>query len=122
MKILISGGDITGMTLAYWLTLLPGQGVAMAVAGGYILAEALNENVDHQAAFRHYQQRMHHDCQPPAAPTARTFARMLAPSTSLGVAVSNLLTALVLRETFIGLLRRRFTSGSLLAKAPTTRT
>lgn len=103
------------------MTLLSGQGVAMAMAGGYILAEALDDNVDHQAAFHHYQQRMHHEVSNRQR-NARTFARMLAPDTSLGVAVSNLITTLVLREAFIGLLRRRFTSGSLLAPALTART
>ncbi|MDN5861102.1 MAG: FAD-dependent monooxygenase [Pseudonocardia sp.] len=103
------------------MTLLSGQGVAMAMAGGYLLAEALNDNVDHQAAFRHYQQRMHHEVSNRQR-NARTFARLLAPDTRLGVAASNLLTTLLLRERFIALLRRRFTSGSLLAPAQPTRT
>lgn len=104
------------------MTLLSGQGVAMAMAGGYILAEALNDYADHhQAAFRHYQQRLHHEVSNRQR-NARTFARLLAPDTRLGLAASNLITTLVLRESFIALLRRRFTSGSLLAPAQTTHT
>lgn len=98
------------------MTLVSAQGVSMAMAGGYILAAALHNNRDHRSAFREYQGHMHDEVTYRQR-NARTFARMLAPRRRLGVAASNLVTKLVLREAFTGLLRRRFTAGSILGRA-----
>lgn len=90
------------------LTLASAQGASLAMAGGYLLAEALAaHHLDHGTAFAAYEARLK-----PAVTTrqrrTRAFARSLVPATRTGHSVQRLLTRLVMREACAPLLRHGF--------------
>jgi 2-polyprenyl-6-methoxyphenol hydroxylase-like FAD-dependent oxidoreductase len=93
-------------------TLLSGQGASLAMAGAYLLAEALHEAATYQEAFQWYEQQMR--------PLVRAqqkhasgFAKFFLPGTPLGLFVQQTLAKVLLRETFRGVLRREFSGPSL---------
>ncbi|MFE9390117.1 FAD-dependent monooxygenase [Streptomyces sp. NPDC006784] len=89
------------------MTLTSAQGASMAMAGGYLLAQALHQHDDHQAAFRAYQTRLRPAVQE-RQQRARAFARSLVPASRTGIAAQHLISRLVLRDLFSGLLRRGY--------------
>ena len=94
-------------------TLVSGQGASLAMGGAYILAEALHETADYQEAFRRYEQRMRPHVQEQQK-NARGFAKSFVPGSSLGLLVQQVMMKVLLREAFIGLLRRQFGAQSIL--------
>lgn len=96
------------------MTLISGQGASMALGGAYVLAEALHKLPDYQAAFRHYEQQM----RPPIETrqkSARSFAKAFVPGSTWEMKMQRLVMNVVLRDAFIGLLRRQFGSESILS-------
>jgi 2-polyprenyl-6-methoxyphenol hydroxylase-like FAD-dependent oxidoreductase len=102
-------GDACGCT-----TLASAQGVSMAMAGGYLLAESLRTHPDdHETAFAAYQARL----QPHVSHrqrNARRFARGLVPRTQRGLNVQKMVMRVVMREGFTGLLRQQFGAYTIL--------
>jgi 2-polyprenyl-6-methoxyphenol hydroxylase-like FAD-dependent oxidoreductase len=93
-------------------TLLSGQGASLAMAGAYLLAEALHEAATYQEAFQRYEQQM----QPlvlAQQKNARGFAKFFLPGTPLGLFVQQMLAKVLFRETFRAVLRREFSAPSL---------
>ncbi|MBN9609847.1 MAG: hypothetical protein BGO26_18045 [Actinobacteria bacterium 69-20] len=90
------------------LTLTSAQGASLAMAGGYLLAEALAAHPrDHETAFAGYEEQL----RPVVAERqrrARTMARGLVPATRVGLAAQRLIMPLVLRDVCVPLLRRGF--------------
>lgn len=93
-------------------TLLSGQGASLAMAGAYLLAEALHEAATYQDAFTWYEQQMRPLVQAQQK-QARDFARFFLPGTPLGLFVQQMLVRVLFRETFRSLLRREFSGPSL---------
>ncbi|MEV2275582.1 FAD-dependent monooxygenase [Nocardiopsis sp. NPDC049922] len=89
------------------MTLTSAQGASMAMAGGYLLAQALHQHDDHRAALHAYEARLRPAVQQ-RQQRARTFARSLVPATGIGLAAQSTVTRLVLRDAFTGLLRRGY--------------
>ena len=90
------------------LTLASAQGASFAMAGGYLLAEALAAHpLDHEAAFTAYEERMRPVVDERQRRT-RTFARSLVPATLVGHGVQRMVTRLILRDACAPLLRRGF--------------
>ncbi|HEX5437031.1 MAG TPA: FAD-binding domain [Gemmatimonadaceae bacterium] len=80
---------------AYCPSLLAGQGAALAMAGGYVLAHALaQEQGDHIAAFGEYQRRFKPFIDAKQRAAAR-FGWWFAPRSSLGIRFRNLATNLM---------------------------
>ncbi len=94
-------------------TLISGQGASLAMGGAYVLAKALHEAVDYQDAFRGYERFVHPHVEE-RQKNARDFAKTFVPASRLGLAVQQVLMKLLLRDAFIGLLRRQFGAESLL--------
>lgn len=95
------------------MTMVSAQGVSMAMAGAYILAEALSANSDHASAFHRYQQRMRGEVIRRQR-NALFFARSLVPRTSTGLIAQNFVSRLVMRNAFAPALRRQFGTGTIL--------
>jgi 2-polyprenyl-6-methoxyphenol hydroxylase-like FAD-dependent oxidoreductase len=93
-------------------TPLSGQGASLAMAGAYLLAEALHEAATYQEAFQRYEQQMRPYVQAQQK-NARRLAKFFLPDTPLGVFVQQTLAKVLLRETFGGVLRREFRTPSL---------
>ena len=93
-------------------TLLSGQGASLAMAGAYLLAEALHESATCQEAFQQYEQQMRPLVQAQQK-QARGFAAFFLPGTPLGLFVQQTLVKVVFREAFRSLLRREFSGPSL---------
>ena len=94
-------------------TLLSGQGASLAMAGAYVLAEALHEAATYQEAFQRYEQQM----RPLVLAQQKkslSFAKFFLPGTSLGLLVQQALVKVLFRETFRAVLRREFSAQSLL--------
>lgn len=113
---------LTQITLPHWhrgrvvligdacgaLTLASAQGASFAMAGGYLLAEALAARPrNHVAAFAAYQAQMQPVVDKRQRHT-RAFARTLVPGTRTGHGVQRLVTRLILRDAWAPLLRRGF--------------
>ncbi len=94
-------------------TLISGQGASIAMGGGYVLAKALHEAADYQEAFGTYE-RLVQPYVEKRQKNARDFARSFVPQSQLGLLVQQVLMKLVLRDAFIGLLRRQFGAENLL--------
>ena len=91
---------------AYCVSLLAGQGSALAMAGAYVLAgELARANGDHARAFAAYEERLAARMREKQA-AARRFAGSFAPSTALGVWVRNHVSRLLavpwLADRFVG--------------------
>jgi 2-polyprenyl-6-methoxyphenol hydroxylase-like FAD-dependent oxidoreductase len=93
-------------------TLLSGQGASLALAGAYLLAEALHEAPTYQEAFLQYEQQMR-PLVLAQQKQARGFAAFFLPGTPLGLIVQQILVKVVFREAFRRLLRREFSGPSL---------
>jgi 2-polyprenyl-6-methoxyphenol hydroxylase-like FAD-dependent oxidoreductase len=93
-------------------TLLSGQGASLAMAGAYLLAEALHETADYQQAFQRYEQQMR-PLVLAQQKKARRFATFFLPGTPLGLFVQQTLTKVLFRETFRAVLQREFSAPSL---------
>ncbi len=93
-------------------TLLSGHGASLAMAGAYLLAEALHEVATYEEAFQRYEQRLRPYVQAQQK-QARGFAAFFLPDTPLGLFVQQTLAKVLFRETFRGLLRREFSAPSL---------
>jgi 2-polyprenyl-6-methoxyphenol hydroxylase-like FAD-dependent oxidoreductase len=93
-------------------TLLSGQGASLAMAGAYLLAEALHESATYQEAFQRYEQQMRPLVRAQQK-SARGFAAFFLPGTPLGLFVQQMLTRVLFRETFRAVLRREFSGPSL---------
>lgn len=89
------------------MTLTSAQGASMAMASGYLLAQALHQHDDLQAAFHTYETRLRPAVQQ-RQQRARAFARSLVPATRIGLATQSAVTRLILRDAFTGLLRRGY--------------
>ena len=98
------------------MTLISGQGASMALGGAYLLAQALRDQADHAAAFRHYEAQVRPAIEK-RQKSARDFAKAFVPHTKLELLVQQIVMKVVLREAFIPLLRRQFVAGSLLSGA-----
>lgn len=94
-------------------TLLSGQGASLAMGGAYMLAEVLHTTADYQDAFRHYERQMRPHVEA-RQKNARGFAKSFVPDSKLGLRVQQVLMKLLLRDAFIGLLRRQFGAESFL--------
>ncbi len=99
---------------AYCPTLISGQGASLAMGGAYLLAEALRDCDDYEAAILRYEARM--------MPYVRrqqqgaiALAKSFAPSSRIGVLAQRVLLKVVLRDAFRGLLRRQFGAESILS-------
>lgn len=93
-------------------TLLSGQGASLAMAGAYLLAEALHKIATYQEAFQQYERQM----QPLVLAQqkhARDFATFFLPGTPLGLFVQQMLAKVLFRETFRSVIRREFSAPSL---------
>ncbi|MEO8953887.1 MAG: FAD-dependent monooxygenase [Ktedonobacteraceae bacterium] len=94
-------------------TLISGQGASLAMGGAYLLARALHETTDYQHAFRQYEQQMRPHVQAQQK-NARGFAKSFVPGSRLGLVAQQTIMKVLLREAFIGLLRRQFGAQSIL--------
>jgi len=93
-------------------TLLSGQGASLAMAGAYLLAEALHDAATYREAFQWYEQQMRPLVQAQQR-QARGFAKFFLPGTPLGLFVQQTLVKVLFRETFRAVLRREFSAPSL---------
>ncbi len=93
-------------------TLLSGQGASLAMAGAYLLAEALHEAATYQEAFQWYEQQMQPLVQAQQK-QARGFAAFFLPGTPLGLFVQQALVKVLFREAFRAVLRREFSAPRL---------
>jgi 2-polyprenyl-6-methoxyphenol hydroxylase-like FAD-dependent oxidoreductase len=100
------------------MTMVSAQGVSMAMAGAYALAEALAEEPGHERAFARYEARMRPEVRRRQR-NALLFARMLLPSGRAGLAVQGLANRIITRQAFAPVLRRQFGAGSVLPPATT---
>jgi 2-polyprenyl-6-methoxyphenol hydroxylase-like FAD-dependent oxidoreductase len=98
------------------MTMVSAQGVSMAMAGAYVLAEELASGGGHVRAFTRYQERMRAEVSRRQR-NAQLFTRSLVPGTRPAVAAQSLIQRLIMREAFAPLLRRRFGAGSILPPA-----
>lgn len=94
-------------------TLVSGQGASLAMGGAYLLARALAQTSTYQDAFRQYEAQLR--------PTVRSqqqrsrgLASAMAPATQIGGLAQRALLKIVLRKSFIPLLRREFGAESFL--------
>ncbi|KAB8196255.1 NAD(P)-binding protein [Nonomuraea phyllanthi] len=95
------------------MTMVSAQGVSMAMAGAYLLAEALESERDHERAFARYQERMHGEVTRRQRNALR-FTRTLVPASRAGLVAQNLVSRVIMRETFAPVLRSQFGAGSIL--------
>jgi 2-polyprenyl-6-methoxyphenol hydroxylase-like FAD-dependent oxidoreductase len=98
-------------------TLLSGQGASLAMGGAYLLAQALHETANYQEAFSQYEQQM----QPHVREQqkhARGLAKSFVPKSTLGIVAQHVMMKVLLRDAWIGLLRRQFGAESLLLMQP----
>lgn len=93
-------------------TLLSGHGASLAMAGAYLLAEALHEAAIYQEAFQRYEQQLRPYVQAQQK-QARGFARFFLPGTPLGLFAQKTLAKVLFREAFRSVLRREFSAPSL---------
>ncbi|MCA9909625.1 MAG: FAD-dependent monooxygenase [Anaerolineae bacterium] len=95
------------------LTFASAQGASMALGGAYLLAQALHEQPDYHSAFRKYEQMLR-----PAVEqrqqVARTMMKTLLPGSRAEFALMLTMLNVVLRDPFVGLLRRVMRTQSLL--------
>ncbi|GAA0950184.1 FAD-dependent monooxygenase [Nonomuraea longicatena] len=98
------------------MTLVSAQGVSMAMAGAYILAEELASDAGHERAFARYQARMYPEVRR-RQNNALLYARLLVPATPAGVTAQSLVSRVLARQAFAPLLRRQFGSESILLPA-----
>jgi 2-polyprenyl-6-methoxyphenol hydroxylase-like FAD-dependent oxidoreductase len=103
------------------LTLASAQGASLAMAGGFLLAEALGAHPEDCAtAFAAYEARLRPVVVARQRRT-RSFARSLVPATRAGHGVQRLITRLLLRDSLVPLLRRGFgDTSSILPTASIT--
>jgi len=94
-------------------TLLSGQGASLAMGGAYMLAKALYETTDYQHAFRQYELQVSPHVEE-RQKNARDLARSFVPHSKMEMKMQQVFMKLVLREVFVGLLRRQFGAESLL--------
>jgi 2-polyprenyl-6-methoxyphenol hydroxylase-like FAD-dependent oxidoreductase len=94
-------------------TLVSGQGASLAMGGAYLLARELAQTSAYQDAFRQYEAQLR--------PTVRSqqqrsrgLARAMAPATQIGTLAQRALLKIVLRKSFLPLLRREFGAESFL--------
>ncbi|WP_158889200.1 FAD-dependent monooxygenase [Amycolatopsis anabasis] len=86
------------------MTMASAQGASLAMAGGYLLAEALRDHTDPGAAFAAYERRV----RPPVVRRqrrARGFAKAVAPASRAGLAAQRLGARALLHQPLAGLLR-----------------
>ncbi|MGH2484864.1 MAG: FAD-dependent monooxygenase [Ktedonobacterales bacterium] len=96
----------------YCPTLLSGHGASLAMAGAYLLAEALYKATSYQEAFQCYEEQMRPYVRAQQK-HADSFGSFFLPGTRLGLFVQQTLVKALFRETFRSLLRREFSSPSL---------
>lgn len=99
-------------------TLVSGQGASLAMGGAYLLAQALHERENVQEAFQQYEQQMQPHVQAQQE-QARSFAKSFIPSGRLGALLQPIMMKVVLRDAFVGLLRKRFGAESFLSPETT---
>ncbi|MGW0486335.1 FAD-dependent monooxygenase [Nonomuraea sp. NPDC003214] len=95
------------------MTMVSAQGVSMAMAGAYTLAEALATERGHERAFARYEARMRPEVRRRQR-NALLFARMLLPAGRAGLAVQKLANQVITRNAFAPMLRRQFGARSIL--------
>ncbi|MEU8803337.1 FAD-dependent monooxygenase [Spirillospora sp. NPDC048819] len=95
------------------MTMVSAQGVSMAMAGAYVLAEALQAEGDHVRAFDRYQARMRGEVTRRQR-NALVFARSLVPRSRAGLIAQNAGNRLIMRAAFAPVLRRQFGATSIL--------
>lgn len=98
-------------------TLLSGQGASLAMAGAYLLAEALHEAATYQEAFQRYEQQMR-PLVLAQQKGARNFATFFLPGTPLSLFLQHMLVKVLFREMFRAVLRREFSAPSLSTLHP----
>ena len=96
------------------LTLLAGQGSHMAMAGGYVLAEALAREADHAAAFAAYQNFLKPHVDKKQKDAAR-FAGMFVPKPNAWLWLRRLAIRLLFARPLIDLVLLSFGAKSILA-------
>lgn len=94
-------------------TLLSGQGASLAMGGAYLLAEALSETSDYQAAFQRYESALKPHVQDQQK-NGRSLARTFAPGSTLGIIMQQMVLKVFIRPAFRGVLRRQFNVKSIL--------
>jgi 2-polyprenyl-6-methoxyphenol hydroxylase-like FAD-dependent oxidoreductase len=87
--------------------------MALAMGGAYMLGKALHEIPDYQNAFRQYELQVRPHLEE-RQKNARDLAKSFVPHSKMEMKMQQLLMKLVLREVFVGLLRRQFGAKSLL--------
>ncbi|MBX3082296.1 MAG: FAD-dependent monooxygenase [Anaerolineae bacterium] len=98
---------------AHCLTLISGQGAAMAMAGAYFLAEALHDAAEYRTAFDRYEARLRPHIERAQA-KARRFAPNFIPSTDLRVALTTWAVRLMDIAPVAKLVGKQFSVESLL--------
>ncbi|MEV0143870.1 MULTISPECIES: FAD-dependent monooxygenase [unclassified Nonomuraea] len=99
------------------MTMMSAQGVSMAMAGAYLLAEALASEGDHARAFARYQARMHREVTRRQR-TALVLARSLVPGSRAGLTAQRLANRLIMRKAFAPVLRHQLGATSILSSHP----
>ena len=98
------------------MTLASAQGASMALGAAYVLAQSLHEQPDFQSSFRRYEQIMR-----PAVEQrqqmARNMIKTLLPRNHIEFTLQLAMLNVVLRDRFVGLLRRFMHVESLLETA-----
>jgi len=89
------------------------HGASVAMAGAYLLAEALHESADYQEAFRRYEEQMSVYVREQQK-RGRRLAKTVLPGSPLGLFVLHTLLKVVMRPMFGGLLRRQMIVPSIL--------
>ncbi|MEP7289534.1 MAG: FAD-dependent monooxygenase [Chloroflexota bacterium] len=95
------------------LTLISGQGASMAMGGAYLLAQALRDNLHYEDGFCQFEKRMRPEIET-RQKNARDFAKAFVPGSNVELIVQKLVMKLILRDLFIGVLRKQFGSESIL--------
>lgn len=102
-------GDACGCT-----TLASAQGVSMAMAGGYLLAQQLKTHRgDLPNAFAAYQESLRPHVRHRQR-NARWFAHGLVPATRTGLKLQNIVSPIIMHDAFVGLLRQQFGAATIL--------
>ncbi len=92
---------------AYAPTLLSGQGASLAMAGAYLLADALQATDDRAAAFAQYEARLRPYVERQQR-GARAFAKQFIPETRSGIAVQRAALKVLFARPFLPLLGLQF--------------
>ncbi|BCL77707.1 FAD-dependent monooxygenase [Ktedonobacteria bacterium brp13] len=94
-------------------TLISGQGASMAMGGAYLLAKALHETFNYEDAFLRYEQQVRPHVEKRQKKTQDS-AKRFDSNSLLGLCIQQLMMRILLRDSFIRLLRQHFGGESIL--------